>query len=60
MTKDFLAGVMLQYDTFEASSPTSTTRGDGWMIGPYVTARLSERLGRPLATIRIFRILHTV
>lgn len=41
-----LAGFMLSYDTMEDASDTtnSTVSGDGWMAGPYVTARIGERL----------------
>ena len=43
-TPDLLAGIMLQYDTMEDIGATSTVTGDGWMIGPYVTARLAPNL----------------
>lgn len=41
-----LLGVMGQYDAFSANSSlkTGVSDGNGWMVGPYVTAQLSENL----------------
>ncbi|WP_299620499.1 autotransporter domain-containing protein [uncultured Tateyamaria sp.] len=46
VTPDMLVGVMLQFDDMEdASSATnSTVSGTGWMVGPYMTMRLNDRL----------------
>ncbi len=46
MSPDLLVGGMLQYDRLTDSndSDTSRTEGTGWMVGPYVTARLQENL----------------
>ncbi|WP_371225896.1 autotransporter domain-containing protein [Roseovarius sp. 2305UL8-3] len=43
---DTLVGVMLQFDDMKDSSAVtnSSVSGTGWMIGPYVTARIGERL----------------
>ncbi|MGI9408372.1 MAG: DUF7507 domain-containing protein, partial [Hyphomicrobiaceae bacterium] len=42
----FLAGLLIQFDWTDESSPRllSSVDGHGWMIGPYITARLSENL----------------
>lgn len=41
-----LLGVLGQYDRFDAkrSVTTGVLDGEGWMIGPYATARLADRL----------------
>ena len=46
MSPDLLVGGMLQYDRLTDSndSDNSRTEGTGWMVGPYVTARLQENL----------------
>ncbi len=44
LSPDLLVGGMLQYDRLTDSndSDNSRTEGTGWMVGPYVTARLQE------------------
>tara|TARA_R110002049_G_scaffold44333_3_gene129858 strand:- start:97926 stop:106268 length:8343 start_codon:yes stop_codon:yes gene_type:complete len=46
VTPDLLAGAMLQFDSLDDSSPitNSSISGRGWMVGPYVTARLAPNL----------------
>ncbi len=46
LTPDILVGAMLQFDSMKDSSAAnnSTVSGSGWMVGPYMTARLSDRL----------------
>lgn len=46
VTPDILVGALLQIDDMEDRSAAfnSTARGTGWMIGPYMTARLSPNL----------------
>ncbi len=46
MSPDLLVGGMLQYDRLTGSNDNdnSRTEGTGWMVGPYVTARLQENL----------------
>ncbi|MGC1497761.1 MAG: hypothetical protein WA790_18295 [Sulfitobacter sp.] len=46
ITPDLLAGVMLQFDSLddESTVANSTISGKGWMIGPYVTARVAPNL----------------
>lgn len=45
-SRDFLVGVVLQFDQMEESSDIDGTlvSGRGWMAGPYVTARLKDNL----------------
>jgi hypothetical protein len=44
ITNDVLAGFMLQFDSLEDITPTTSVDGTGWMAGPYVTARLAPNL----------------
>ncbi|MDU8929681.1 autotransporter domain-containing protein [Alisedimentitalea sp. MJ-SS2] len=46
VNENVLAGVVLSYDTMtdESAVTNSSVSGKGWMFGPYVTARLGERL----------------
>jgi len=46
VTPDLLAGVMLQFDSMSDSSDqtNSSVSGEGWMVGPYVTARVAPNL----------------
>ncbi|MDJ0822273.1 MAG: autotransporter outer membrane beta-barrel domain-containing protein [Paracoccaceae bacterium] len=46
LTPDLLVGVLLQIDDMEdfSTALNTTARGRGWMIGPYVTARLAPNL----------------
>ena len=46
VTPDLLVGVLAQYDTTDddATALGARTTGDGWMAGPYMTARLAENL----------------
>lgn len=46
VTPDLLVGAMLQFDHMEDASAAnnSSASGRGWMFGPYVTARIGERL----------------
>lgn len=45
-TPDLLAGVMLQFDSLDDQSAItgSSISGQGWMVGPYVTARVAPNL----------------
>ncbi|ANU06978.1 PKD domain-containing protein [Paraurantiacibacter namhicola] len=46
LTDSLLVGAMFQYDRFDNDSDAlfaGMAEGDGWMAGPYVTARLGER-----------------
>ena len=44
--EDLLAGFLIQYDTLKDSSDvtSSTIEGEGWLMGPYVTARIAPNL----------------
>ncbi|MDJ0823264.1 MAG: autotransporter domain-containing protein, partial [Paracoccaceae bacterium] len=44
LSQDVLIGMILQFDTMEDESNGATTRGTGWMFGPYMTARLAPNL----------------
>lgn len=46
ISKDLLIGVLGQIDKidFDDNELTGVTDGEGWMAGPYVTARLSDNL----------------
>lgn len=46
VTPDLLAGIVLQFDSMEDKSDqtNSTVSGQGWMVGPYVTARVAPNL----------------
>ena len=46
LNPDLLVGAMVQVDYLEDRNPTqnSSVDGTGWMVGPYVTARLQENL----------------
>ncbi len=43
---DLLVGALVQFDQLKDSSTVDdyTIEGTGWMVGPYVTARLSDRM----------------
>lgn len=44
-TKDLLLGAALQLDSIDLkTSNSATSKGNGFMLGPYATARLSENL----------------
>lgn len=44
-TDRLLLGVMGQYDTLDGGARAAgRTEGDGWMVGPYLTTKLSEHL----------------
>ncbi|MEO0371975.1 MAG: autotransporter outer membrane beta-barrel domain-containing protein, partial [Pseudomonadota bacterium] len=46
LNPDLLVGAMVQVDYLEDNNATqnSSVEGTGWMVGPYVTARLQENL----------------
>uniref|UniRef100_UPI002B264FAF autotransporter outer membrane beta-barrel domain-containing protein n=1 Tax=Thalassovita sp. TaxID=1979401 RepID=UPI002B264FAF len=46
VSKDLLIGALIQFDSMrDASTVTSSTvEGQGWMAGPYITARLAPNL----------------
>ena len=44
LSPDLLVGGVLQYDRLTDSNEDSRAKGIGWMVGPYVTARLQENL----------------
>ncbi|WP_160973681.1 autotransporter outer membrane beta-barrel domain-containing protein [Thalassovita mangrovi] len=46
LSKDLLIGALVQFDSMRDTSATtdSTVDGHGWMVGPYVTARLAPNL----------------
>ena len=46
LSDDLLIGVMAQYDDigFDKSVTTGVLSGEGWMVGPYTTARLAPDL----------------
>jgi len=45
LSPNLLLGVMVQFDTITETSGAATTRGTGWLIGPYFAAKLP---GQPL------------
>ena len=44
LTPDVLVGALVSFDTMEETTDTGTVSGDGWMAGPYMTARLAPSL----------------
>ena len=46
VSRDLLVGALVQFDQMEDSSEIngSSVEGRGWMVGPYVTARLRDNL----------------
>ena len=44
LTPDVLVGALVSFDTMEETTDTGTVSGDGWMAGPYMTARLAPAL----------------
>ncbi|MGY3669821.1 MULTISPECIES: DUF7933 domain-containing protein [unclassified Marinovum] len=44
VNQDVLVGVMLQFDDAKLYGDNSKVSGQGWMAGPYVTARLGQHL----------------
>ncbi len=46
LTPDLLVGALIQFDDMEESNSAfgSSVSGTGWMAGPYLTARIGERL----------------
>ncbi|MBH5321836.1 PKD domain-containing protein [Aurantiacibacter sediminis] len=45
LSEDLLVGALVQFDRFDNDADTlgvGQAEGDGWMAGPYVTARLAE------------------
>lgn len=46
VTPDMLVGVMLQFDSMEdgSTATNSSVSGTGWMVGPYMTARIRDSL----------------
>jgi len=45
-TEDILVGALMQFDQTETETGVlrSEVEGDGWMVGPYMVARLSDRI----------------
>lgn len=39
ITEDFIVGGMMQFDMAKETNATSTTEGQGWLIGPYVAIK---------------------
>ncbi len=44
LTPDVLVGALVSFDTMEEVTATSTVSGSGYMVGPYMTARLTPNL----------------
>ena len=44
LTPDVLVGALVSFDTMEETTDTGAVSGDGWMAGPYMTARLAPSL----------------
>ena len=45
LSDDLLVGVLVQYDQFDArGGGEGAAEGDGWMAGPYITARIGPNL----------------
>ena len=44
LTPDVLVGALVSFDTMEELTSNSTVSGSGYMIGPYMTARLAPNL----------------